>query len=84
MSLKEMIFGKSSSVCHCYNGGKQHNFQSRHNITESMNTLSDEQIRRIIDNTCYEDTPSVVNNLKTENSTYIMDICVWCGETRKP
>jgi hypothetical protein len=80
-----MIFGeqRDATLDRCYRGGKLHNFESRHDITEVLPTLSDTQMRILSDNAFYNELGDALEQLKTENSIYVHDICVWCGEIRK-
>lgn len=66
----------------CYRGGNKHNFQPRWDEVVEMPNISDKALENILDGIYASDTADVIESMKNKRSTYVHDICVWCGETR--
>ena len=74
-----MLFNKHR----CYKGGTEHNFAPRYNREEITAPVSNEQMETIMRNTFHGDTAEVLESMKLQKTTYIHDICVWCGAIRR-
>ena len=58
----------------CCNGGTQHNFQPRYDEKSCPTTTHISM--------CYDsdDAARIINASRNNESTYVKDVCVWCGK----
>lgn len=60
----------------CYNGGPRHKFEARYNTTKTP----PESINQVQGS--WGAVESFIEHMTKRTSTYVCDVCVWCGEVR--